>query len=293
MAKLQNDPVAMATASLASFRLKTTQAEQDFGAFAYHLFHVITDVERMGDAFQVGPDWMDADKKAGREAIVSRCMQLLFPVPDNVSESKDKTLKAAFRIDQNGNREDVKRAVEMLAGMCRMGDLFGETGAQWSGSQWMVPPAWFVDGEISAFWLSGKPNVKLIGAKIPSHVSFCYKNAGHKARVDVINKDGDTVETAAKIAPNRLSIAALGMPKEEREQSEEVAVGTPVVQAGNLLSKLLDQAEETQSQAITGDAADAMADVIARIVRNPHLWSLALAERSTFEAENASNAAQA
>jgi hypothetical protein len=277
MVKLQaNDPVALAVASLMSSRKASDAAERDFGAFAYHLWHVVTDVERMGEGFVIGPDWMLHDKDKGREAVVSRCMQVMFPVGEG---SKDKNAKAMLRAEQQKNRGDVKSAVEMLAGMARMGEMFSTDGAQWDGTQWLVPASWFIkEGELDRVFLSGQRGKLHKG----EHVPLVSKNASHTCRVQKVNKAGDDTEAFVTIRPNRSSIAALGKPAQERVQSQEPKEGTPVVQAVNLLSKLLDQAAETGQQGFTGDAADAFGDVVARIVRNDTLWLLALAERDAF-----------
>jgi hypothetical protein len=289
MVKNANDPVAMAVAALTVSVEQAAKSETSFGAFVYHLYHVISDVERMGDAFQIGPDWMNIEAVKGRDAVVTRAMQLLYPVPETLQETKNKTAKAVFGKAQQDRRKLVKEGVEMLAGMCRMGDMFGEDGAQWEGNAWRVPAQWFVkDGEINAIFLSGQGTKLFKG----THVPLLSKNAAHSIRATFMGKDGEEVERIAVIRPNRSSIAALGMPKQERVQSQQESEGTPVMQAGNLLSKLLDQAEEMKQPAITGDAADAFADVIQRIVRNPHLWQLVQTEREAFlKEQNASKAA--
>lgn len=291
MGKIVNDPVALAVAALMSSRKASDAAERDFGAFAYHVWHVIHDVERMGDGFVIGPEWMAADKPKGREAVVTRLMQVMFPVPENVASTKDKNAKANHRMEQQKNRNDCKSAVEMLAGMARMGDMFGDDGAQWDGSQWLVPAAWFIPegATLDRVFLSGQRGKMHKG----EHVPFLSKNASHTCRIIRTNKAGDDVEAFVAIRPNRGSVAALGMPKMQRQQDEQPADKTPIEAAGDLMAKLLDQAENDPSQQPTGVAADAFADVIQRIVRNPALWSLALAEREAFEREASKDQATA
>ncbi len=75
--------------------------------------------------------------------------------------------------------------------------------------------------------------------------------------------------------------------KATREVAEDDAADEPVTsfeQAGYMLSKVLDDAHDA-AKPIVGDAADCFADIIARMVRNNDLWSLALAERAAFVKE--------
>jgi hypothetical protein len=192
-----------------SFR-STQRAETDFGTFAYHLWHVLHDPDRMGEAYRITRDWADADQAKAREAIVGRLMQLFAPVEE---AKRSKAEKAVLAVSQAAIRVAIKQAVAMLAGMSRMGDMFGDDGAQWNGSEWLVPYAWFLEDGDEPY------RVRLSGAKAPykgTHVPLLRRNAAHIVSVDCVDKNGEPAQAERRVTPNRTTIAALGMPRKER-----------------------------------------------------------------------------
>lgn len=145
-----------------------------------------------------------------------------------------------------------------------------EHAVDWTGtSDPQFPLAWF------------KPeDAEIVQAKgVATHAPF----SGRTKLAFMVVQEGEIKRITCTISET--AIVGLTKTKLSREQDDQPEDATPVVQAGNLLSKLLDQAEEMKQPAITGDAADAFADVIQRIVRNPHLWQLVQSEREAFVEE--------
>lgn len=172
----------------------------------------------------------------------------------------------------------IRRAVNFYRAASLLTEKTGISPVWTENSEPQFPLAWFTPEDADVVNAKG----------VKTHAPF----SGRNKLGFLILKDGEVQTHYCTIS--EASIVGLSKPKATRERPEDTSGAedaSPVAKAGNLISRMLDQAEENPANALKGDAADALEDIIQRVVRSDDWWTIALAERAKYEKEQAAQAA--
>jgi hypothetical protein len=275
-----NSFAGKANAALTALHKAKDAVENRFGVFMYAVHEMLGDQDTMGAEVAPTAEW---GLSAERRKDVANSVMIALGFDDEwnaTNKAGSESAKAAAKAIKQAAARDVKRAIECIAAMDRlhsevhahnnvMGAYFNtET------SEWRLPLAWFV-----------KDSQEVMIPSKGKHKDGCTTFTDRNNKAFIVVQGDEGVETlAVSVTPDIVISLADIKPKVQKGADQKKADASnpdSLAAAADMLG--VAASADDYKVTFTGDAADSFATLLAHIVRNDTLWSLALAERQQYQ----------